>query len=291
MGDARLGVRHLARPVRVERPADRERQAVLVVRGAAVDLAGQLRPAVRRTWRRAARQVLLGRRELLGALEHHARRHVGEALDALLDRCAEDGVVERVVGLRQRERELVEVRDPADDRGQVDDVRAAADRASRLRRRRAGRRCGSRRPRASSPAPAAGRTRGSRSRDRRSSRRTTAAPIVPAPPVTRTRLTCAARRSRSRRRRPAPRRARSTGRRRRQSGFAALGDRGQRVGRSNALWLVATITTSASVDRLLERRGRRGARAGRGPRRRRARARAAGSACARASRARRRCRA
>ena len=39
MPGARVG--HLARAVRVERSADRERQAVLVVRGAAVDLAGR----------------------------------------------------------------------------------------------------------------------------------------------------------------------------------------------------------------------------------------------------------
>ena len=36
---------------------------------------------------------------------------------------------ERVVDLEQRERELVEVRDPADDRGQVDHVAAAVERA------------------------------------------------------------------------------------------------------------------------------------------------------------------
>ena len=131
--DAGLVVGHLARPVGVERPADRERQPELVVGGAAVGLARQLRPAVGRARRRAPRQVLLARRELLGVLEHHARGHVREALDVLLDRRTEDGVVERVVDLRQRERELVEVRDPADDRGQMDHVRAAVDRAPRLR--------------------------------------------------------------------------------------------------------------------------------------------------------------
>ncbi len=44
--DARLGVGHLARAVGVEGAADRVGQAVLVVRGAAVDLAGELREAV-----------------------------------------------------------------------------------------------------------------------------------------------------------------------------------------------------------------------------------------------------
>ena len=71
VGDARLVVGHLARPVGVERAADRERQAVLVVRGAAVDLAGELGEAVGRARHRAVAQVALGRRELLGALEHH----------------------------------------------------------------------------------------------------------------------------------------------------------------------------------------------------------------------------
>ena len=49
-----------------------------------------------------------------------------------LQRGAEDAVVERVVDLGQRVRELVEVRDPADDRGEVDHVRAAGDRRARL---------------------------------------------------------------------------------------------------------------------------------------------------------------
>ena len=51
--DARLVVGHLARPVGVERAADRVGQPVLVVQGAAVDLAGELREAVGRVRRRA----------------------------------------------------------------------------------------------------------------------------------------------------------------------------------------------------------------------------------------------
>ena len=62
--DARLVVGQLARPVGVERAADRVRQAVLVVQGAAVDLAGELREAVGRARRGAVEQVLLGGREL-----------------------------------------------------------------------------------------------------------------------------------------------------------------------------------------------------------------------------------
>src|SRR3954449_3378724 len=45
---------------------------------------------------------------------------------------ADDAVVEGPVDLGQRVRELVEVRDPADDRGEVDDVRAALGRRPRL---------------------------------------------------------------------------------------------------------------------------------------------------------------
>ena len=132
VGDPRLGPGHLARPVGVERPADRVRQAVLVVRGAHVDLAGELREPVGRPRHRAVGQVLLGRREQLRALEHHARADVGAALDRLVQRGPEDRVIERVVDLGERVRELVEVGDAADDRRQVDDVRAAAHRPAGL---------------------------------------------------------------------------------------------------------------------------------------------------------------
>ena len=53
-------------------------------------------------------------------------------LDAVVERGADHGVVERVVDLGERVGKLVEVRDAADDRGEVDDVRAAADRLARL---------------------------------------------------------------------------------------------------------------------------------------------------------------
>ena len=69
--DARLVVGKLAGSIGVERPADRVRQAVLRVGGAAVDLAGQLGEAVRRARHRALRQVVLGRGEELGTLEDH----------------------------------------------------------------------------------------------------------------------------------------------------------------------------------------------------------------------------
>ena len=61
--DAGLVLGHLARAVRVERAADRVAQAVLVVRRAAVDLARELREAVRRPRRRRVAQVVLGGRE------------------------------------------------------------------------------------------------------------------------------------------------------------------------------------------------------------------------------------
>ena len=130
------------------------------------------------------------------ALEDHRARHVDEALDGVVERGAHDRVVERVVDLGQRVGELVEVGDAADDRRQVDDVRAARGRRRAPRRGRAGRRCGPRSSRASTAAPRAGRRRAPRRRDRASSRRTTAAPIVPAPPVTRTRLMWSAVRTR-----------------------------------------------------------------------------------------------
>ncbi len=91
-------------PVGVEGPADRVGQPVLVVQGAAVDLAGELREAVGRARRRAVAQVLLGGRELGGPLEHHRGRDVDEPLDRSLERRAEDGVVEAVVHLEQRVR-------------------------------------------------------------------------------------------------------------------------------------------------------------------------------------------
>ena len=131
MGDARLvGVRQLPGAVGVEWPADRVPQPVLVVRGARVDLAGELREAIRRAGRRTVAEMLLGGRELRRALEHHRRGDICEALHTLLDRCVDDRPGERVVDLGQRERELVEVGDPADDRRQVDHVRAAVKRSA-----------------------------------------------------------------------------------------------------------------------------------------------------------------
>ena len=164
--DARLVLGHLARPVGVERAADRVRQAVLVVRGAAVDLAGELGEPVGRLRDRRVPDVLLGRRVLRRALEDHRARDVDEALDVVVERRADDAVVERVVHLGQRVRELVEVRDAADDRREVDDVRAAVRSPRAPARRRAGRRCGPRSPRASTAAPRAGRRRGPPSRGR-----------------------------------------------------------------------------------------------------------------------------
>ena len=76
-----VGIGQLARPVRVERAADRVAQAVLVVRGARVHLAGELREPVCRAGRRAVEQVGLGGRELGRALEHHRGGDVDEALD------------------------------------------------------------------------------------------------------------------------------------------------------------------------------------------------------------------
>ena len=130
----------------------------------------------------------------------------------------EDAVVEARVHLEQRERVAVEVADAADDRGEVDHVRAAGERRVRPPRGRAGRRSRPRTTRASTGA----RSRWSATRTSQpgsaSSRRTTAAPIVPAPPVTRTRLTpCAGgarglpAAARRRRRRPGPSRSRSRG--------------------------------------------------------------------------------
>ena len=132
VGDPRLVLGHLAGPVGVERAADRVGQAVLVVRGAHVDLAGELGEPVGRARDRRVDDVLLGRRVLGRALEDHRARDVGEALDVVVERRAHDGVVERVVDLGQRVGQLVEVGDPADDRRQVDHVRAAPRRLARL---------------------------------------------------------------------------------------------------------------------------------------------------------------
>ena len=130
--DAGLVLGQLARPVGVEGTADRVRQPVLAMQSPAIHLTGQLREAVGRARRRAVEQVLLAGGELGGPLEHHRRRHVDQPLDALLQRGAEDGVVEAVVHLEQRVRELVEVGDPAHDRRQVDHVRAAGAGRPRL---------------------------------------------------------------------------------------------------------------------------------------------------------------
>ena len=151
--------------------------------------------------------------------------------------------------------------------------------------------------RASTPAPGAGRPRGS-PRLSRSSRRTTAVPIVPAPPVTRTRsglngcpVVC--RRGAERRpparpaRTPAPRRTSSTGRPPERPARARRSPRSV-AGSENSAWFVATTTAPAPLDGVLERRCRAGAHAGRGSQPRRARAPAAGSASPTASRAGRR---
>ena len=151
--DARLVVRQLAGPVGVEGPADRVRQAVLVVQRETVFLAGELREAVGRPRRRALVHVALRGRELGRVLEHHRGRHVHQALDRLVERRPEDRVVEAVVHLEQRVREPVEVRDAADDRREVDHVRAARHRRARAWRGRAGRRGAPRSSRTSSRAP------------------------------------------------------------------------------------------------------------------------------------------
>src|SRR5918998_1786240 len=130
--DARLVVGHLARPVGVERAADRERQPVLVMGRAAPDLAGELREAVRRLRHRDLPDVLLGRRKLRRALEHHRRGDVDEARHAVVERGLDDRVIQRAVDGRQRVRQAMEVRDPADDRGEVDDVGAARRRLAGL---------------------------------------------------------------------------------------------------------------------------------------------------------------
>ena len=191
------------------------------------------------------------------ALEDHRARHVDEALHVVVERRAHDAVVERVVDLGQRVRAACGSSDAADDRGEVDDVRAARASPRAPRRGRAGRPCGPRSPRASTAAPRAGRRRGPRRRGSRSRRRTTAAPIVPAPPVTRTRFMAATR--------PVP--ASAAARRRSAKTWAApkqfhgsttsasrrapLGDRAQRRrGVQNSEWLVATTTASASSDRV-----------------------------------------
>ena len=132
VGDPGLVLGQLAGPVGVEGPADREGKAVLVVEGAAVDLAGQLGEPVRGARGGTVEQVLLGGGELGGALEHHRRGHVHQALDALVERRPEDAVVEAGVHLEQRVRQPVEVGDAADDRGQVDHVRAARHGLARL---------------------------------------------------------------------------------------------------------------------------------------------------------------
>jgi hypothetical protein len=187
VGDAGLVLGHLAGAVGVERPADRVLQPVLVVGGAHVHLAGELGEPVGRAGDRRVVDVRLGRRVLRRTLEDHRGRDVGEALDVAVERRADDAVVQRVVHLGEGVRQLVEVADAADDRREVDDVRAprVATRACSTSRR--------------SPwwtsQPSRIHTGASRWSETRTSqagspsrRRTTAAPIVPAPPVTRTRF-------------------------------------------------------------------------------------------------------
>ncbi len=130
-GSSRIG--QLARSVGVERAADREPQAMLIVGGARVDLAGELGEAVGRARRRTGVDVRLGGGEFGRPLEHHRGGDIGKALDVLLDRGVDDRARERVVDFGQGERELVEVGDTADDRRQMDHVRAAAQ-APRARR-------------------------------------------------------------------------------------------------------------------------------------------------------------
>ena len=105
---------------------------MLVVGGPAVHLAGQLGEAVGGLRGRAVGQVLLGRGEDLGPLEDHRRRHVHQAVHLVVQCRPDDRVVERVVDLGEGVGQLVEVGDPAHDRGQVDHLRAACHRLSRL---------------------------------------------------------------------------------------------------------------------------------------------------------------
>ena len=130
--DARLVVRQLAGPVGVEGPADRVR-------------AGRARRAARgSTPRRRAsrsRRPSAGPGSRAGAPRWSGTRSRARtpstttrrrgAPPRSLERRPEDRVVEAVVHLEQRVRELVEVGDPADDRRQVDHVRAAADARAR----------------------------------------------------------------------------------------------------------------------------------------------------------------
>ena len=129
--DPRLVIRQLAGPVRVEGPADRVRKPVLVVQRAAVDLASELREAIGGPWSGAAVNVALRGRELGRVLEHHRGRYVDETLDRLLQGRPKHGVVEGVVHLEQRVRKPVEVGDAADDRREVDHVRAVRHRGTR----------------------------------------------------------------------------------------------------------------------------------------------------------------
>ena len=198
--DAGLVVGQLAGAVGVERPADRVGQAVLVVQRAAVDLAGELREAVGRARRRARRA---GAPRWSGtrwrARTPSTRTRTTSRSTPLVERRAEDGVVEPVVHLEQRVRAACgswRCRRRSPPGGSRACSRSTAARASsgssrspvwtsHASRIHAGRLAlvGD----AHLPAPG-----------RSTSRRTTAAPIVPAPPVTSTRLTRPTARSRTR---------------------------------------------------------------------------------------------
>ena len=296
--DARLVARHLARPVGVERPHDRIAQAELVGRRPAAVLARELREPVRRARRGTAVEVVLAwsgtparartpcSTTRTRAARPRARSPPGRA--SCRARCSPPAACREACGswrCRRRSR-------PGARSGRS---RRAPRRAAARSRRSAV--CTSQ-PRASRPAPGAGRRRAPRMPSR-SSRRTTAVPIVPAPPVTRTRLVaqrlpgavCSAARSATRparrARTPARRRTRSTGRRPAHPA-AALGDRAQRR-RLGELLVVGGDHDRGRAARPPPRGPVAApARAGRGARPRPARARAGGSAWPTASRAGRR---
>ena len=246
MRDARLVLGHLARAVGVERAADRVRQAVLVVERAAVDLARELREAVRRVRRRAVAQVLLGGGKHRGALEHHRRRHVHQALDPLARappgrrRCRAPWFTSSsVYG------SLWKFAMPPTIAARCTTCEQPVDACARAGVRRSPRHLARLRIQSGAVAligdadvPAAPRAAGARPR----------APIVPAPPVTRTRLSSRPRVAGDART-PEPR----AGDVPRVHEQRAPGSRGSRP--SKAEWFVATTTASAPLDRRLERLG------------------------------------
>ena len=99
VGEARLGLGHLARAIGAPRATDRVREAVLGVRRPAVHLPRELREPVRRQRHRAARRVVLRCRKHLRAIEHHRRGDVEEALDLEVERRPNHGVAHGAVRL------------------------------------------------------------------------------------------------------------------------------------------------------------------------------------------------